>query len=130
MARVPTQKRSKRTREALLAAAAELFEESAFEGTTTTSIAERAGVSVGSLYAYFKDKRTILLELARTETKRDTEAIIEDFSRPEVLEALEASREDAVQGVARAAIEAAERAIDINPTDARAHELLRTLRGR
>ncbi|MCH2172573.1 TetR/AcrR family transcriptional regulator [Myxococcota bacterium] len=61
--RVPQQARSRRTRERTLEAAADCFEERGFDETTTDEIARRAGISVGSVYAYFRDKRAILLEL-------------------------------------------------------------------
>lgn len=61
--RVPQQRRSRRTREAVLRAAAACFEESGYDETTTAMIARRAGISVGSVYSYFRDKREILIEL-------------------------------------------------------------------
>jgi len=61
--RVPQQARSRRTREALLDAAVDCFETLGFDETTTAVIAERAGVAVGTVYHYFRDKREILLEL-------------------------------------------------------------------
>jgi len=63
MVRVPQQRRSHRTREAVLRAAVACFEASGFDETTTEKIAQRAGISVGSVYSYFRDKREILLEL-------------------------------------------------------------------
>jgi len=61
--RTPQQARSRRTREQILAAAVACFEELGYDATTTAAIAKRARISVGSLYSYFQDKRTILLEL-------------------------------------------------------------------
>lgn len=61
--RTPQQARSRRTRERILKAAVACFETGGYEDTTTAAIARRAGVAVGTLYAYFRDKRTILLEL-------------------------------------------------------------------
>lgn len=46
--------------EAIFEAAARVFGESGFEAATTNAIAERAGVSVGSLYQYFPNKRVLL----------------------------------------------------------------------
>ena len=60
----PKQKRSRVLVEAILVAAAELFDEHGYEATTTDRIAERAGVSVGSLYNYFANKDAILTALA------------------------------------------------------------------
>jgi AcrR family transcriptional regulator len=61
--RVPQQARSRRTREAVLDTAVACFEAQGFDETTTAMIAERAGVGVGTVYEYFRDKREILLEL-------------------------------------------------------------------
>ncbi len=61
--RRPQQARSRRTRRRILDAAVRCFETHGFDRTTTRAIAERAGIAVGTLYAYFPDKRTLLLEL-------------------------------------------------------------------
>ena len=61
--RVPQQARSRRTREAILEAAAHCFEEQGFDDTTIALIARRAGIGVGTLYGYFRDKNEIFLEL-------------------------------------------------------------------
>ncbi|BDP43424.1 TetR family transcriptional regulator (plasmid) [Deinococcus aetherius] len=52
----------------LLGAAARLFAERGYEGTTTNHIAEHAGVSVGSLYQFFPDKAALLASLQATWT--------------------------------------------------------------
>lgn len=62
--RQPRQARSRQTVEAILQAAAEVFEAEGFDGGTIERIVERAGVSVGSLYQYFPDKRALLAALA------------------------------------------------------------------
>lgn len=48
----------------LLEAAARVFEERGIAAATTDAIAERAGVSVGSLYQYFPNKESLLATLA------------------------------------------------------------------
>ncbi|MFW6366846.1 MAG: TetR/AcrR family transcriptional regulator [Spirochaetota bacterium] len=58
----PRQKRSKRTRRTIIESAMDVFATYGFDASTTTMIAERAGVSVGSVYAHFKDKYDIFLE--------------------------------------------------------------------
>ena len=61
------QKRAHRTFESLVEAATEVFTERGFDGTQTPDIAARAGVSVGTFYRYFSDKREAFLEvLGRT----------------------------------------------------------------
>ncbi|HWC76390.1 MAG TPA: TetR/AcrR family transcriptional regulator [Blastocatellia bacterium] len=59
----PKQARSKQTKEKIVQAAIQLFEERGFEGTTSNEIAAAAGVSVGSFYVYFTDKRQLLLTI-------------------------------------------------------------------
>ncbi len=46
--------------ETILEAAARVFESLGLEGATTNAIAERAGVSIGSLYQYFPSKLAIV----------------------------------------------------------------------
>ena len=53
------QDRSRRTQEALLAAAAALVAERGIEGTTIADIAARADASVGAVYHHFRDKKAI-----------------------------------------------------------------------
>jgi AcrR family transcriptional regulator len=59
----PHQPRAQETVKAILQAAAELIAEQGYAGMTTNRIAERAGVSIGSLYQYFPNKSVILTRL-------------------------------------------------------------------
>ncbi len=59
----PVQQRSRFTVDQILEAAARVFAERGYAGATTNHIAERAGVSIGSLYQYFPNKDTILVAL-------------------------------------------------------------------
>ncbi|WP_067170941.1 TetR family transcriptional regulator [Microtetraspora niveoalba] len=63
--RRPTQRRSARRVERMLDACAELLDEIGYEALTTTRIAERAGVAIGSVYQFFPDKRAISQALTR-----------------------------------------------------------------
>lgn len=63
--RKPKQARAQFTVEAILIAAAELLTREGVAGMTTTAIAQRAGVSVGSLYQYFGGREELLEELTR-----------------------------------------------------------------
>jgi AcrR family transcriptional regulator len=59
----PRQQRSQDTYEAILDAAVQLFERDGYAAATTNRIAERAGVSIGSLYQYFPNKEALLYAL-------------------------------------------------------------------
>ena len=61
--RTPSQDRSRETFEAICAAAADLIEESGIQALNTNAVAERAGVSITAVYAYFPDKWAIVQEL-------------------------------------------------------------------
>jgi AcrR family transcriptional regulator len=64
--RVPQQTRSRQKRDALLAAAARLFNERGYDATTADDIAAAAQVSVGTFYSYFRNKRQVFLTLFAT----------------------------------------------------------------
>jgi AcrR family transcriptional regulator len=61
--RKPQQKRSIQTKEKILDTAYALFCKKGYYNTTTNEIAKVAGVSIGSLYSYFKDQDTIFIEI-------------------------------------------------------------------
>jgi len=58
--KLPKQERSRHTVEAILQAAAEVFADEGYVRANTNRIAERAGVSIGSLYQFFPNKDAIL----------------------------------------------------------------------
>lgn len=59
----PKQRRSRVMYEAILEATAQLLTERGYAATTTNHIADRTGISVGSLYQYFPNKEAIAVEL-------------------------------------------------------------------
>jgi AcrR family transcriptional regulator len=63
----PRQRRSEATVDAILEAAARILESDGLDALTTNAVADRAGVSVGSLYQYFPGKTALLAELIRRE---------------------------------------------------------------
>lgn len=63
----PSQARAAATVAAILEAAARILEERGLEGFNTNAVAERAGVSVGSLYQYFPGKDAIAAALVARE---------------------------------------------------------------
>ncbi len=62
--RVPVQGRSVARVQRMLDACAYLVDEIGYEGLTTTLLAERAEVAIGSVYQFFPDKRAIVQALA------------------------------------------------------------------
>jgi AcrR family transcriptional regulator len=64
-ARAPQTDRGRRTRDALLVAARNVFELKGFTATRMGDIAQAAGVSHGTTYVYFADKDDLLRELVR-----------------------------------------------------------------
>src|ERR1700733_13409567 len=62
--RIPHQARAAETVAAILEGAAQVLEAGGLPAFTTNAVAERAGVSIGTLYQYFADKNAILLALA------------------------------------------------------------------
>jgi AcrR family transcriptional regulator len=65
--RSPRQARSRATWEAIVEAAAQILERRGPSAFNTNEVAERAGVSIGTLYQYFPDKHAILIAAARRE---------------------------------------------------------------
>jgi AcrR family transcriptional regulator len=63
--RQPRQSRSQATKGKILESAYRLFCERGYYQTTTNHIAEAAGVSIGSLYSYYKDREEILADILK-----------------------------------------------------------------
>jgi AcrR family transcriptional regulator len=61
----PHQARSQTTVEDIVEAAAQLIGRKGLDGFNTNAVAERAGVSIGSLYQYFPNKDAIMAALIR-----------------------------------------------------------------
>jgi AcrR family transcriptional regulator len=59
----PVQQRSRATVEDILTAAAQVFEAHGYAAGTTNRVAERAGVSIGTLYQYFPSKEALAVAL-------------------------------------------------------------------
>ena len=59
----PKQARSRLTVDAIVEAAAQVLVADGYDGLTTTRVAERAGVSIGTLYQYFPDKDALVAAL-------------------------------------------------------------------
>ena len=78
--RRPVQQRSAARVERMLEACAQLIDEVGYDGVTTTLIAERAGVAVGSLYQFFPDKRAVVQALTTRNLDRFMELSVQKLS--------------------------------------------------
>jgi AcrR family transcriptional regulator len=73
----PKQGRAKATVAAILEASVQLLGKGGLSALNTNSIAERAGVSVGSLYQYFPNKDAIVVALIHHQHQRQLDALAE-----------------------------------------------------
>ena len=63
--RDPQQGRSRRSLESVLVAGIEILAEGGYDALSIAAVSERAGVSVGSIYARFKSKATLFAALQK-----------------------------------------------------------------
>jgi AcrR family transcriptional regulator len=83
--RQPQQARSTDLHAAILQAAIQVLSREGVQRFTTTRVAERAGVSVGSVYQYFPNKAAILFRLQSDEWRQTTDMlgrILRDTTQP------------------------------------------------
>jgi AcrR family transcriptional regulator len=81
----PKQARSAELVAAILDAAAQVLAKEGAQRFTTARVAEKAGVSIGSVYQYFPNKAAILFRLQSDEWRQTSElerGILEDLQRP------------------------------------------------
>jgi AcrR family transcriptional regulator len=78
---------AEQTRQRVLDAAATLFEQRGYEGTSIAAIAEEAGVSQETIYARFQNKRTLLGELVRRAVRGDDPAPVLEQAGPRAVAA-------------------------------------------
>src|SRR5580698_1390055 len=93
----PTQQRAAKTVEAIVEAAAHILERHGLEGYTTNAIAERAGVSIGSLYQYFGGKDGITIALV----ERESAELLRDISEAEHIGDWQAGMEAMIRAAVR-----------------------------
>ena len=79
--RQPVQQRSAKRVEQMLDASAALIDELGYDALTTTLIAKRAGVAVGSLYQFFPDKRAVVQALTQRNLERFVAAVNERLTQ-------------------------------------------------
>lgn len=94
--KAPVQRRSAQTVEAVLEAAARILETQGLVACTTNAVAERAGVSIGSLYQYFPNRDALTVALI----ERETAQLVVDIEAAALVE----SSRGCVQAMVRAAV--------------------------
>ena len=99
--KAPRQSRSQATVTAILDATAHILLERGFAAASTNAVAERAGVSVGSLYQYFPNKDALIAALHA----RHGEQMMAVIQRA-LTKAMDATLDDALTGLAEATVEA------------------------
>jgi|OpeIllAssembly_1097287.scaffolds.fasta_scaffold690567_1 AcrR family transcriptional regulator len=77
----PTQKRSRATFDAIVAATARVLVKDGYDALSTNRVAREAGVSVGSLYQYFPGKEALVAAVMEQYSQRMQENIAERMSR-------------------------------------------------
>jgi AcrR family transcriptional regulator len=97
----PRQSRSAVTVAAILDATARILVERGYAATSTNAVAERAGVSVGSLYQYFPNKDALIAAL-HTRHVEQMRAVIEGA----LTRAMDVSIDDGLAEIVDAAVEA------------------------
>jgi len=80
MRKEPCQARSRATVEFIVRAGARVLGDRGWTGFTTNEVAEVAGVSIGSIYQYFPDKRA-LMDAIRRRHLDDVLAVLRDVDR-------------------------------------------------
>lgn len=65
--RIPRQKRGVKTKQRIVKTAIKLFSEKGYYNTNSNEIAAESGVSIGTFYAYFADKKQLFLETVKYE---------------------------------------------------------------
>jgi len=78
--KIPRQQRAQASMDFVLEAAAQVLEATGEAGFNTNAVAERAGVSIGTLYRYFPDKAAILQALAMREAEAHHRTVMEILS--------------------------------------------------
>jgi AcrR family transcriptional regulator len=118
----PVQERARFTVEAILEAATYILVKDGWDTFTTNTVAERAGVNIASLYQYFPNKESIVVELQR----RHIGKARQEF--PKAMAALQSQR--TLRGVLKLMIDAGVREHRVAPALHRvfAEELPRSAR--
>lgn len=95
----PRQSRAQATVGAILEATARILTRDGYDGLTTNSVAETAGVSIGSLYQYFPSKEALVAALLQRHADEIYQAVCDALERGARL-----PLKDALEGVIEAVI--------------------------
>lgn len=112
--RQPKQHRALQTVEAVLDAVVRILKREGVDAVTTNRIAEVAGVSIGSVYQYFPDKRAIFVALHQRHIEE-----IDRMIATKLVEHAASSLDDLVRALMEAMV-------DAHTTDPELYELLLT----
>lgn len=88
MRRAPTQKRSRERVDAILAKATEMIAETGSDALRMSELAQRTGISIGSLYQYFPDKSAVVHALAERCNEESRACIAEGLSAVDTMDDL------------------------------------------
>jgi AcrR family transcriptional regulator len=78
--KLPGQRRSRATVDALLTATAHILVRDGYEKANVNVIAKRAGCSIGSLYQYFPNKAALVVAVMRRHTQRMIDVFFRDLA--------------------------------------------------
>ena len=112
--RRPKQGRARFTVESILDAVVRILKREGVKAVTTNRVAEVAGVSIGSVYQYFPDKRAIFVALHERHIQQ-----IDRIVESKLVEYAESSLDDLIRAMVEAMIEA-------HTPDPKLYELLMT----
>jgi AcrR family transcriptional regulator len=136
--KLPQQERSRIAVEAILEATTRILTEEGYEKANTNRIAERAGVSIGSLYQYFPNKDSLMTALMVQHSEEIVELVeskLTDFYDapveiviPEIVKAVIAAHaiDPKLHQVLNEEIPQSARAVQMRKADERIIELLRS----
>jgi AcrR family transcriptional regulator len=88
--KLPRQKRSRASFDAILGGCARVLERGGYESLTTNRVAEAAGVGIGTLYDFFPNREAIVMALAEQRLARLAAVVKEGLAEANDLDAHEA----------------------------------------
>lgn len=93
MRKSPKQSRSKITIAAILDATVQLLEKGTVNSISTNHIAERAGVSIGTLYQYFPNKTAVLVAVADRRRQATAKEVMDQLAKVDAKSLEETNRQ-------------------------------------